>query len=531
MDDLGPIILIVLLSVAALAALARVLRIPYPISLVLGGLVLGFVPGVPDVELGPDLVLLIFLPPLLYAAAFFSSLRDLRANVGAISLLSFGLVIVTTVGVAAIAHYAIGLRWPVAFVLGAVVSPTDAVAPATIVRRLGVPRRIVTVIEGENLTNDWTALVVYRFAVAAVVTGAFSLPRAGLEFLASGLGGLAIGLAVGWLVAQARRRIDDPPTEMAFSLLTCYLAYIPAEELGVSGVIAAVTVGVYLGWRTPKLVTPSTRLQLYSAWEMLQFLLNAVLFVLIGFELPNVLDGLAGASPTTLVAQAALVSAVVIAVRVVWVFLAMYSPRGARGCLCRRPDSRPPPTHVAIVAWSGMRGAVALAAALAIPLTVEGGDPFPSRDLVIFLAFATIVVTLVGQGLTLPWLVRVLGVEGDGRDEQEELAARVETASAALARVDELAGAEWTYGETVERVRGMFDYRRRRFAARVDGDGHEVYEARSSQYVRLMQEALAAQRMALIDLRDRGEISDEVMRRVERELDLEESRLEAGVSS
>ncbi|MDQ4071529.1 MAG: Na+/H+ antiporter [Actinomycetota bacterium] len=526
MDHLGPILLVLLLAVAALAAVAQALRVPYPIPLVVGGIALGFVPGMPSVELDPDLVLLLFLPPLLYSAAFFSSLRELQANVGPISLLSVGLVILTTLGVAAAAHFLIGLPWPVAFVLGAVVSPTDAVAPAAIVRRLGVPRRIVTVIEGESLTNDWTALVVYRFAVAAVVTGSFSLPRAALEFVVTGLGGLAVGLVVGWLVAHVRRRLDDPPTEMAVSLLTAYAAYIPAEELGVSGVIAAVTVGVYLGWRAPRLVSsPSTRLQLVSVWEMLQFLLNAVLFVLVGLQLPGILEGLDRYSTGELLVQAAIVSGVVVALRLVWGFAALRSPGGARDCLCRRGEGRPPHAHVAIVAWSGMRGAVALAAALAIPLAVAGGDPFPSRDLVIFLAFSTILATLVLQGLTLPLLIRVLGVEDDGRDDEEEVTARLTAADAAVERVDALASESWTYDETVERVRGMFDYRRRRFAARADRDGHEAYEHRSAQYTRLMQEALAAQRAALLDLRNEGRISDEVMRRVERDLDLEESRL------
>lgn len=524
MDELAPLLLVLLLAVAGLAALALALRVPYPITLVVGGLLLGLVPGVPEARLAPELVLLLFLPPLLYAAAFFSSLRELRANVGPISLLSIGLVIVTTLAVAAAAHFAIGLSWPVAFVLGAVVSPTDAVAPATIVRRLGVPRRIVTVIEGENLTNDWTALIVYRFAVGAVVTGAFSLPQAGLEFVLTGLGGLAVGLVVGWIVTQARRRIEDPPTEMAISLLTAYAAYIPAEEIGASGVIAAVTVGVYLGWHTPQLVTPSTRLQIYSVWEMLQFLLNAVLFVLVGLQLPTVLGALEDASALALAGQAALVSATVVVVRIVWVFIAMYVPGGAKGCLGRSRRQRPPRGEVAVVAWSGMRGAVALAAALSIPLTVAGGDPFPSRDLVIFLAFTTILVTLVAQGVTLPWLIRALGVEADARDEEEETAARLRTAEAALRRVDQLAGADWTHDGTVKRVREMFDYRRRRFAAQTDGDG-DGYEERSSQYVRLMREAIGAQRATLLDMRGDGEIGDEVRRRVERELDLEESRL------
>ena len=529
MHDVGPTLLTLLLAIAALAALARALRVPYPITLVVGGLAVGLVPGAPRIELHPDLVLLLFLPPLLYAAAFFSSLRDLRANLAPISLLSIGLVVVTTVGVAAVGRFVLGLPWAVAFVLGAVVSPTDAVAPATIVRRLGVPRRIVTVIEGENLTNDWTALVVYRFAVAAVVAGSFSLPGAALDFVVTGLGGLAVGLVIGWVVAQVRRRLDDPPTEMTISLLTAYAAYIPAEELGLSGVIAAVTVGVYMGWHTPRLVTPSTRLQLHTVWEMLQFFLNAVLFVLIGLQLPFVAGELDGASAGSLLGAAALISATVVVLRVAWVSLAMYSRSGAEECLRTRVERRPPAAHVAIVAWSGMRGAVALAAALAIPLTVEGGVPFPHRELVVFLAFSTVVVTLVLQGLTLPWLVRALGVEGDGRDEHEELRARVHAADAAVARVDQLADADWTYDDSVERVRGMFAYRRRRFAARADGaDGDgDGYEARSSQYVRLMHEVLDAQRMALLDLRDRGEISDEVMRRVERELDLEESRLVA----
>jgi CPA1 family monovalent cation:H+ antiporter len=290
-------------------------------------------------------------------------------------------------------------------------------------------------------------------------------------------------------------------------------------------VIAAVTVGVYLGWRTPQLVKPSTRLQLYSVWEMLQFMLNAVLFVLIGLQLPTIIGALDGTSATTLIGQAALVSGAVILLRIVWVFVVMLVPRGSRNCLRGRGEGRPPPSHVAVVAWSGMRGGVALAAALAIPLTVAGGSPFPNRDLVIYLAFATILVTLVVQGITLPWLIRALGVEPDHSDGQEELAARMSAADAALARVEELREVDWTYEDTLERVRAMFDYRRRRFAAQVDGNGHESYEERSSQYVAVMLEAIGAQRNALLELRDAGRIGDEVMRRVERELDLEESRL------
>ncbi|MBA3839952.1 MAG: cation:proton antiporter, partial [Thermoleophilaceae bacterium] len=275
MDQLEIVIFGVLVAIAGLAVLARVVGVPYPILLVLGGLALGFVPGIPRIELSPDLVLLIFLPPLLYGAAFFTSLRDLRANLRAITLNAVGLVIVTMLAVAVVGHLVVGLPWPVAFVLGAIVSPTDPVAPATILRELRAPRRLVTVIEGENLTNDWTALVLYRFAVAAVLSGTFSLWEAGGRFLLTGIGGLAVGLAVGFVIRAVRRRIDDPPTEITISILSGYAAYLPAEGLGLSGVVAAVTVGIYMGWHTPELTTPIMRIQGVSVWEILTFLVNA----------------------------------------------------------------------------------------------------------------------------------------------------------------------------------------------------------------------------------------------------------------
>ena len=267
---------------------------PYPITLVLGGAVIGFLPGVPTVELDPDIVLLIFLPPLLYGAAFFSSVRELRQNARAIATLAIPLVFVTMAAVAVVAHEVVGLGWAESFVLGAIVSPTDAVAPAEIMRRVGAPRRLVAIVEGENLTNDWTALVLYRFAVAAVVSGSFSLWKAGLEFIASGVGGLIVGLAAGWLIRQVRSRINDPPTEITISILSGYVGYLPAEELGLSGVIAAVTTGLYMAWYTPQLTTAVMRLQGVAVWEILTFLLNAVLFLLVGLQLPGILDDISG---------------------------------------------------------------------------------------------------------------------------------------------------------------------------------------------------------------------------------------------
>jgi Na+/H+ antiporter len=517
-----------LVAVAALAVAAKLVRVPYPILLTIGGLAIGFVPGMPDIELDPDLVLLVFLPPLLYAAAFFSNLRELRANARPIGLLAIGLVAVTTVAIAVVAHYAIGLEWPVAFVLGAIVSPTDAVAPATILRRLGVPRRVVTIVEGENLTNDWTALVTYKFAVAAVVTGSFSLLEAGPEFVLTGVGGIAIGVAGGLAIAWVRKRLDDPPTEITISLLTPYAVYLPAEELGLSGVIAAVTVGVVLGWRASELTTHTTRLQAYAVWEIIQFLLNAVLFVLIGLQMHMVVEQIEGYGSGELLGYAVLVSAVVIVVRIAWVLaLGLLDSRVRREIA--GPEDGDDWKEVTLVAWSSMRGAVSLAAALAIPLTVDSGAPFPERDLVLFLTFSVIIATLVLQGLAFPLVIRALDLAEDTSDADEELDARIAIAYAALDRVERLADEEWVPEDTLERVRNLYDYRRRRFASRLDDHVPEDeldYEQRAATYRRVMAEVIGAQRDTLRELRDSGEITDEVRRTVEHELDLEQARLE-----
>ena len=522
------VVLGLLVAVAALAVVARLVRVPYPILLTIGGLAIGFVPGMPDIELDPDIVLLVFLPPLLYAAAFFSNLRELRAHWRPISTLAIGLVAVTTVSVAAIAHYAIGLDWPVSFVLGAIVSPTDAVAPATILRRLGVPRRVVTIVEGENLTNDWTALVAYKFAVAAVVTGTFSLAKAGPEFILTGVGGVAIGVAGGLAIAAVRKRLDDPPTEITISLLTPYAVYLPAEELGLSGVIAAVTVGVVLGWRASELTTHTTRLQAYAVWEILQFLLNAVLFILIGLQMHLALDALEGRDGGELLGYAVLVSAIVIAVRIAWVFGLSVLDRRVRQEIAGPADGAGW-KEVTLVAWSSMRGAVSLAAALAIPLQTDAGAAFPERDLILFLTFSVIIATLVLQGLAFPLLIRALDLDDDTSDADEELDARIEIAYAALDRIEELSGEGWVPEDTIERVRNMYDYRRRRFSSRLDDhspEGEFDYEARAELYRRVMNEVIDAQRATLRRLRDGGEITDEVRRNVEHELDLEQARLE-----
>ena len=509
-------LLALLIGAGALIVLAPLTRVPYPILMVLGGLVLSFAPGLPDFELPPELVLVAFLPPLLYLAAFFTSLRDLRANIQPIGMLAIGLVAATTVGVAVVAHEVVdGLPWSAAFVLGAIVSPTDPIAATSIASRLGAPRRIVAIVEGESLVNDATALVLYRVAVVAVTTGAFSLWEAGARLVVNAIAGIAIGLAVGYVVRQVRKRMSDPPSEIAISLLTPYLAYLPAEALGVSAVLAAVTVGIYLGWHTPELTNAQTRLQGFAFWTILTFILNAALFTLVGLQLPSVLDGLEAWSTWELLGTAAAVSATVVLVRIAFVFV-FASLR--RSTIQLR--------NAAVVSWAGMRGAVSLAAALAIPLQTEAGAPFPDRELIIFLAFSVILVTLVGQGLTLPALIRALRIEDDGLDAREEAKARKRAAMAALARLDELEGEDWVVSDTAGRLRGLYDFRVRRFGERFDENTDGANEAQSLSYQRLRRELLDAERDAVLELRREGVVSNDVMNRVLRDIALEDVRLD-----
>ncbi len=528
------VLLTILTAVTALLIAAQLARIPYPILLVVGGLGLAVTPGIPEVELEPELVLLVILPPLLYAAAFFTPLRELRRNWRPISLLAVGLVLATMVTVAIVAHAALDFGWAEAFVLGAIVSPTDPVAATAIARRLGVPGRIVTIVEGESLVNDATALVAYKFAVAAVVTGSFSLLDASGEFVLTVVGGIAVGIAIGAVIAAVRRRLDNPPVEVTIALFSAYFAYLPAEAIGVSGVLAAVTVGIYMGRLTSRLTSPTTRIQGVAVFQIVSFLLNSALFVLVGLQLPTVVDGISALDSGELIRDGALIAATVILTRIALVFPFTYLPRR----MFRRVRERepyPPLRHTLLVSWTGMRGAVSLAAALALPLVTDADGAFPERDLIIFCVFSVILATLLMQGLTLPPLIRWLGVDDyDEELESEEVAARLRAIDSAITRLDELATEEWVLEDTVERVRGAYRYRQRRFTALsregefdggIDGDGID-YETRSVAYQRLVREVLEAQRSTLIDLRDQGEINDDVLRRIERELDLEDSRLE-----
>jgi monovalent cation/hydrogen antiporter len=517
----------VLVGVAGLSALARLLSVPYPIVLVIGGALFGFVPGIQQVHLDPDVVLVVFLPPLLYGAAFFANLGDLRANLRSLTLVSVGLVLITMAAVAWVAHMLVpDMSWAAAFVLGAVVSPTDPLAGALIMRRLGLPRRIVSGVEGEGLFNDATALVAYKVAVAAAVSGSFSLGSASLKFVGGAAGGIAIGLVVAWVIAWIRARIQDAQVSITISLLSGYAAFIPADEIGVSGALAAVTCGLFMGFRGPSIISARVRLQGFMAWDIVDFLLNATLFVLVGLQLHEVAKEARHAhSVGTLLTWGVAITAVVAGVRILWFFTTPYVIRALDrrpGQRLRRVGWRPR----LVIAWAGMRGAVSLAAALAIPFSTDAGAPFPERNLIIFLTFCVIFGTLVVQGLSLPKVIRLVRLEPDDSEETEEVRARLTAVKAALAQLDTLAEEEWTRDETVERMRAMYEYRKRRFAARAGKIEDDGYEDRSLAYQQMVQIVLAAQREALVTLRNDGAISNEMANRLLQEFDLEEARLE-----
>ena len=530
------IVLVLLVLVAALTVLARRVSVPYPILMTIGGLVMGLVlsliPRAPQVSLAPELVFLLFLPPILFSAAYFTSPHELKANARPIGLLAVGLVLVTTLAVGFVVHTLVpSMGWAAAFALGAIVSPPDAVSTTAIAQRLGLPRRVVTILEGESLVNDATALTTLRLAIIAVGTGALSIPQATFGFVGVSAGGVACGLMVGWVVVQVEKRLSDPPVAVLVSLLAPFAAWIPAELLQVSGVLSVVTAGIVLGRAAPRILTSDTRVLASGVWQMVIFVLNGLVFILIGLQLPTILGELRATwTPSQLAILAAAVSLTVIVVRMIWVFPATYLPRWLIPGLKER-DPSPPPQIVVIIGWAGMRGVVSLAAALALPLTVRppDGDPFafPARDLLQFLTFAVILVTLVGQGLTLPWLIRRLGVGDDGSEQHDEIHAREAANSAALERLEGLAE-EWPgHMELIDQMRARYEHAAEHLEhEHSDDEGEIPPDQEMIEHAAIRQAVIDAQRVAIIDLRDRRVIGDVALRRVERDLDLEELRAE-----
>lgn len=511
--------------VAGLVLIARKFSLPYPVVLVLAGLALSFVPRLPEVKLDPEIVFFFFLPPLLYPAALFTSWRDFRRNLRPILLLAIGLVLVTTTTIAWVAHMFVpSLPWAAAFALGAIVSPPDAVAATAVIRRLSVPHRITTILEGESLVNDATALVALQFAVAALTTGSFAPSAAALRFVWVAIGGIGFGLIVGFVMRWVHRHLDDPPVQITFSLLTPFLAYLPAERLHVSGVLATVTAGIFLGWHSPLIVTARYRLQAFAFWRMVAFLLNGFIFIVIGLQLPGILRALKVESFASLFIQGAVVSAAAVLVRIAWVFAATYLPRLLSKKL-RARDPLPPWRQVVIVAWSGMRGVVSLAAAFALPFTLNDGSPFPGRSYILFLTFCVILTTLVGQGLTLPLLIRKLGVKDDGLTDEEECSARMEANKAAMAHIDKLAAREGTSPDVVSRLRAEYADRIQQLQHCAKEGGDRSGGIVTPLYQLLQNETLGIERQTIIGLRNQHVINDEALRRIQRDLDLAEARL------
>jgi CPA1 family monovalent cation:H+ antiporter len=519
------IFLFLLAVLAGTALFARRVNIAPAILLMLAGIALAFVPGMPAVELPPEVVLLLVLPPLIYSASVAMSWREFKHNLRPITLLAVGCVIFTASAVAVATHYLIGLPWNVGFLLGAIVAPPDAVAPLAIVRRLGIPRRILVVLEGEGLANDATALILYRFAVIAITTGSFSLSKATGDFFAIVAGEALFGIAVGWLSLRARHYARDPQVEITLSLITPYLAYWVPEHLGGSGVIATVACGLYVSWNGPLWISSATRLQGIFFWDLVIYLIEGLLFLLTGFQMRLLYEKSKAFPLDDILLATALVAGIVIVARFVWVYPATYLPRVMSPTL-RRRDPSPPWQWVFILSFAGVRGAVSLAAALALPFALASGDAFPNRDLVLFIAFGVIFVTLVGLGFSLPMVVRWLGVADAGRNEhiaehQSEIAARREALDAALRSLDAMIEKRDLSDEVVSLLRARHEIRTNQLPASLDPEAHDVSAAGTG----LTRELIAAERKFIhMMLRD-GKITDETRRRIERDLDLEEASL------
>jgi CPA1 family monovalent cation:H+ antiporter len=517
--------LLVLLAVlVAVALLAQRLGLPPSILLIIVGFLLALVPSVPPIELAPEFVLLVLLPPLIYSAGVSMSWREFRFNLRPIFLLAFGCVVFTTCTVAGAMHWLLGWQWGVAFLLGAIIAPPDVVAPLAIARRLGLPRRIVVVLEGEGLANDATALILYRFAVVAIATGTFSLGKASGTFALIVVGELVWGIAIGWLSLRLRQWAHNPRVEITLSLMTPYLAYWIPQHLGGSGVLATVACGLYVSWNGPLLISASTRLQGIFFWDLIVYLIEGYVFLLTGLQARTLFEHVERFPLRDIVIATALTTAIAIIARFVWIFPATYLPRWLSPSL-RKRDPSPPWQAPFILSFFGARGVVSLAAALAIPLLLENGARFPNRDQILFITFGIIIITLVGQGLMLPAVIRWLGLTDQGREERRqeheaELAARTEALNAAREHLEKLAMERNLGADVIDYLQVRHDHRMRQIPKDLD-DG--LAQIRFNNDLRM--ELIAAEREFLYELLRRGKITDESRRRLERELDLEEATI------
>src|SRR5712691_6985114 len=510
------VVLFLMMCAVALGWVARHFKFPYPIALVIGGALLGFVPRLPQLQFDPQFLLVLVLPPILYQAALLTSWHEFKANIRPIGLLAIGLVIATTLAVGATLKLLIpDIPWSAAFVLGAIVSPPDVAAATSILSRLNIPRNVVTVLEGESLVNDASGLVIYKFAVATVLTGVFSLWQASLA-----VGGVAIGFVMGRLFVFIHRYLGDAFIEVLTTLAVPYVAYIFAESLHVSGVLAVVAAGIVRGRYSPEIVSAEMRIIARSVWNLLVFLLNTLIFILIGVQLSGIVARLTDYSVVELFFYGTFVSAVAIFVRFAWVYPATYLPLVLRAMLGEQV-APPREGEVFIMGWCGMRGIVSLAAALALPQTLQDGSPFPERDLIIFLTFVVIAVTLVLQGLTLKPLIRMLKVGRDWSLQEEQQRAQMALGKAAIAAIDTVAAKDGIPNELAERIRAEFA---EKITLSVPG-GLMLRHSGADDARRLRDAAVKAERQELIRLWRENQISDEVLHHIEEDLDYQESRI------
>jgi monovalent cation/hydrogen antiporter len=515
-------LMFMLAVLAVVAVAAKRLNIAPSILLVVAGIGMAFIPGLPKVRLAPELVLLVILPPLIYSAGVAMSWREFKFNLRPIALLAFGCVVFTTCVVAVAAHYALDFDWATGFLLGAIIAPPDVVAPLAIARRLGMPRRLMVVLEGEGLANDATALILYRFAVAAVTTGMFSAPQAAATFSAIVIGEIAYGIAIGWLSLRLRQWAREPRVEITLSLMTPYLAYWVPEHLGGSGVLATVACGLYVSWNGPLLIPSATRLQGVFFWDLIVYLIEGLVFLLTGLQAHALIEGAHSFTIRELMIAASLTTVITIAARFIWVFPATYIPRWLSPSLARR-DPAPPWQGPFLLSFTGVRGVVSLAAALAIPYALTNGQPFPHRELIQYVTFGVIIFTLVGQGMMLPAVVRWLGLTRLGQQERKdeikhELHARQAALKEVGKRLDKAIKQHKLPAEMVEHLRTRNQSRKQILPINLtEGLDH------MRQTATLKKELIDAERHFIYRLLRDGKITDEARRRIEYELDLEEA--------
>ncbi len=520
------IILILMALLAGLYSVAEKIGLSYPILLVVAGLCISLIPGLPKVALTPDVAFLLFLPPLLFDAARHTSWHDFKQNRDSIGALAIGLVLFTTAGVAIAAHYLIpGFTWPLAFLLGAIVSPPDAVAATAATKGLNLPKRLVAVLEGESLVNDATALIAYRYAIAAVMSGTFVLWSAAMQFVLVALGGIFVGVIVGAVFAWVLKKyFDQPAVETIITLMLPFIAYVGAEHLHVSGVLAAVATGLIISWKAPEIFSFQTRLQMNSFWETVVFLLNGFVFILIGLQLPMIVEGFNENSLTQMIGYGLMISLLVIVIRMVWIYPTAYIAQLINRMRGRTEYGLEYNKHLFIIGWSGMRGVVSLATALAIPLLVADGSPFPMREEILFITFIVILVTLVFQGLTLPYLIKYLGVsEAPGKAKNEERRLRLALANSARIFINEQLAeriSKPALAEASHRVERQIAFLNGMLRTEDEKDATWPEEKKMfMDYLNAEKEIIEHQRARMIDMHKRGVFSAETLRKIEQDLD------------